>query len=130
MKKFKSPVNGREYWYNTLDDLSFGPAHEGLPVFSSKEIKEMCGKKFLPNELNVIFDAKLELGATVESVPPYQELGYCAHEKLSQADLAKKYTAKITAELRERGARTAEEKKLAKAEESQQTLPLNVPETK
>ena len=130
MKRVKSPVNNREYFYCEPSDTGALPTQlEGLPVFSLKEITLMRGRAFTCTELNALFDAKVELGATVESVTaqpsvqndlfdstakpsPLEEIGYKAIYE-SQEAIAKRHAANIRAMLRGKGARTDEEKKIA-----------------
>lgn len=75
MKKFRSPINDREYCILEGTDQIV----PGVPCFTLKDIEVMKGRKYTKSELNLIFDAKLELGIAVEPEEkdcPRKELGY------------------------------------------------------
>lgn len=110
MQKLRSKVNDREFYI----DATFSGTVEGIPCFSEKEIQDMKGRTYTRGELDVIFDTKLELGATVEPLSVMEDLGYA--KPRSREELAKDYSAKIVAMLREKGAKLREEKACAEEE--------------
>lgn len=108
MKKLISKINGREFYVGEDPSSSL----DGIPCFSMKEVELMRGKTFSIHDLNIIFDTKLNTGATVETVR--QQTGYTETKPPERSQLAKDYALKIKEFLKSKGARTEEEKNLIK----------------
>jgi hypothetical protein len=101
MKKYTSKINGREFYIG--DNLP--NQIDGLPCFSLKEVNEMRGVVLSISELDSIFDKKLIIGATVESISkPHEEIGYDKKMPLERKELAKVYSETIRSMLKNKGA--------------------------
>lgn len=70
----------------------------------------MKGKEHSKEELDRIFDAKLE--PITETLPPHEDMGYAPRFKESPAEIARRNAQAVRDMLIAGGARTAEEKKL------------------
>lgn len=84
-KKLTSSVNGREFY---VDPVRTEPI-DGTPCFSEDEIRGMKGKVYTKEELDKIFDKKLE-----EHAPsPREDIGYV--KPTPKEEIAHKYGARI-----------------------------------